>query len=193
MDRKLFKNIIISTFFFGNSLLGTETRERETESASQEEQAQKTLNDELLQAIALGDATHLKDLLEKGANPNQIIFLFDKKSGEFHSTTPLIHAITSGNTDIVEILLANGANADQADDHGTTPLHAAMNICRPDDIKKVELLLQEMPNPNARDADSCTPLMLLVARIIELTRLSREENEKKTHNSRSLSKYILLF
>jgi ankyrin repeat protein len=44
-----------------------------------------------------------------------------------------------------------------------TPLHVVMNIYRSDDIKKVELLLQEMPNSNARDADSWTPLMFLVA------------------------------
>jgi hypothetical protein len=103
MDRKLLKNVILGYLLLGNGLLGMKIPEEETETISQEEQVKRALTDELFRAIALGDATSLKNCLEKGADSNQVAICIDLESGKIrHSTTPLICAVASSNTGIAQ-------------------------------------------------------------------------------------------
>jgi ankyrin repeat protein len=188
MDKKVLRNVMLGCFFGGNGLLGTEILKEEAEIILQEERTEKTSMDELFGAIPLWDKSLLEDLLrgegEGGINLNQVTFSIDKESGEIcNSTTPLIFAATFGNSEAIQILLANGANVNLGNSDGTTPLHAAMHIDNFEHVRRVEILLGQGANPNARDADSCTPLMLLAEHILELTRLrelARGNEEENT-------------
>ncbi|MDR1334424.1 MAG: ankyrin repeat domain-containing protein [Holosporaceae bacterium] len=184
MDKKVLRNVMLGCFFLGNGLSGTEIPDEETKIIPQEERAEKTSTDKLFRAIALKDKTHLEDLLKKGANPNQVTFSIDKESGKIcDSTTPLIFAAIFGNSEVIQILLTNGANVNLGNSDGTTPLHAAMHIDNFEHVKRVEILLGQGANPNARDADGCTPLMALAEHILELTRLrelARGNEEENT-------------
>lgn len=69
--------------------------------------------------------------------------------------TPLHYAATFGSKDVVEQLLANGAEVNVQDNHGQTPLHEAARRERPD---IVEVLLAYKAEINARDKEGRTPL-----------------------------------
>jgi len=65
----------------------------------------KRADAELLQSSSRGDAAAAKRALASGADPDCIDY-YDRVS------TPLIHAVTSGHTEIVDVLLSGGANPD---------------------------------------------------------------------------------
>ena len=70
-------------------------------------------------------------------------------------STPLHEAATWGNTALIDLLLAKGADLKAKDKWGQTALHsAALNNRR----AAVELLLNKGANVNARDRQDCTPL-----------------------------------
>ena len=69
---------------------------------------------ELLRAVDRGDLESAKKWLKKGANVNAV----EKNWGQ----TPLHKAARKGHKDIVELLIAKGANVNAADKYGETPL-----------------------------------------------------------------------
>ena len=69
--------------------------------------------------------------------------------------TPLIYAAGEGHKELVELLIANGADVDAKDEDGWTPLHwATVNGHE----ATVELLLANGSDVNAKDNDGETPL-----------------------------------
>ncbi|MEO8308902.1 MAG: ankyrin repeat domain-containing protein [Pseudomonadota bacterium] len=96
-------------------------------------------------AISNGDLTLVRLLLEAGADPNST------NSGD----NCLVMATRVGNTQIVEALLAKGANADVADAaFGQTPLMAAAREGRPEIVR---LLLSRGARVDAQTRTSKVP------------------------------------
>src|SRR5215813_9364010 len=105
---------------------------------------------EIIKAAKKGDVATLKSLLA-----------IDKKLVDARDTdgsTPLHCATWKGHPEIVEALLAAGAdvNAVNQNEHwGTTPLHAAAHA---NQAQIAQLLIDHGANPKARDNEGRTPL-----------------------------------
>lgn len=90
-------------------------------------------------------------LLKCGADP----YVLCGKEG-----ATLLHlACESGKMDIIEVLVASGADVNAANAHSMTPLHIA---CNKHDEELIRYLLENGADPMARDKDGNTPLHLLV-------------------------------
>jgi hypothetical protein len=95
----------------------------------------------------------VKFLLAKGADVN--------KSGGKAGDTPLIIASWKGHTEIVKLLLANGADANKMDKDGDTSLHSASEE---DNAGIVEILLKAGADPNKANNKGETPLFVAALR-----------------------------
>lgn len=73
----------------------------------------------------------------------------------------ILSAIRYGDEDTLSIQLAYGADPDETDDTGNTPLHYVMDV--PGDINLLEILLRHGPNINAVNMHGETPLHIAVA------------------------------
>ena len=114
------------------------------------------LNDSLRRAIEEKDFDLVKALLGKKADPNHV--------GQYKSTTVLMEAAESGQKEIVEALLEDGANPDvktvrgDADDTlGRTALFFAIQGGH---AEVVRTLIEKKANVDARTKGGTTPLML---------------------------------
>ncbi len=93
-----------------------------------------------------GDVALARHLLEKGADPNI--------RGKEHGTTPLINAAIFGKHAVAELLIANGANVNAANNHGATPLYAAAENGH---RSLIELLLAHGADVNISPKGGVTP------------------------------------
>ncbi|MDI7172579.1 ankyrin repeat domain-containing protein [Leptospira santarosai] len=87
-------------------------------------------------------------LIEYLADPN----LPDEKTG----LTPLIHSIDASST-MISILIEGGADPDQRDANGMSPLHHCVNEGR---LEALRILLEKGADPNVRDSDGVTCINL---------------------------------
>lgn len=95
----------------------------------------------------------VKDLILKGANIN----VKTLQNGD----SSLMIAIEIGDPELITLLLNNGANVKQKNNHGKTALHYvfySLNLNNPDDI--IKLLIKHGADINAQDQKGETPLML---------------------------------
>lgn len=90
-------------------------------------------------AVARGDVTWVRFLLQRGANPN----LRDKRG-----VTPLVSAASRGFIDCVDELIANKARLDEANDAGETPVISAVHRR---DILMLRALLKAGADPDRAD------------------------------------------
>lgn len=85
------------------------------------------------------------------------------------STTPLHYAAFAGNSELINLMCQNGADVNQRDADGNTPLHVAL-FFDPDvtDLSEVEMvvttLLTNGANPHQENSEGETPLKLASAR-----------------------------
>jgi len=99
------------------------------------------------EAVYKGDVDTVRRYLEQGGNVNA-------KYG-FDGNTPLQRAAQNNNKDMVEMLIAKGADVNAKDKDGNTPLQRAAQHNRKD---VAELLIAKGADVNAKDKDGNTPL-----------------------------------
>ena len=105
----------------------------------------------LMVAVRTGNSSMVKDLLAAGANPNA-----RDEYNESALYQAVIHAPENmQGDDIIEELLKNGANIDDADRSGRTPLMVAAKLGRAGFAK---LLVDNGANVYAKDERGNTPL-----------------------------------
>lgn len=118
------------------------------------------LDTDLTRAAEAGDATKVKSLIAKGADPN---------GRESHSYTPLMIAARGGHTDVIKVLLEAKANTEMRDCRtGWTPLIHALHKSK---NTAAQALIDGGANVNAPATDcgeksaegDITPLMFAAA------------------------------
>ena len=101
-------------------------------------------NKELLRAARLGELDKVKELLAAGANVN---YWEDETY-----TTPIMYATSRDHLDVVNELLANGADLTMADRNGATALHIAASYGHVEILRRIidELLAEgeDLNTPN---------------------------------------------
>jgi hypothetical protein len=106
---------------------------------------------EIIEAAEQGDLAKVRALLAEGANP-------DTRHREW-GFTALHSAAGTGNVELVELLLENGANVNTPDVTGATPLHEA---AKRGHLKAAELLLAHGADVNRQTStDRMTPLQMV--------------------------------
>lgn len=142
-----------------------------------------TAESPLAKAATRGNIAEVKELLDKGANPNVFDALgrtplhmavfynhpkttalliargADVNAKDRIGMTPLHAAVLVGSTQEVDLLLANKAEIDAVANSGLTPLHLAAATGRP---QLVKLLIQRGANPLSKDVTGATPLFFAV-------------------------------
>jgi hypothetical protein len=120
---------------------------------------------ELIEAVKSRDIKRVKELLERGANPN---------AKDKNGWTPLHHAASVGSLDIAMLLINKGADVNAKSEKdvnilsdifndiatintGSTPLHVA---AYKGNLPVVELLLESGADPNVVDRGGRTPAVL---------------------------------
>lgn len=135
----------------------------------------------LREAASKGDAATLKQILDKGVNPNWetdtilttltcavrsdsaecVTLLLDRGAnpnlGDKYGDTPLMYIAMCNDLQMMKILLDNGAEIDIRDNDGQTALMKAANY---GSMKAVEFLLNAGADANAKDYKGRTALLL---------------------------------
>jgi len=104
----------------------------------------------LLQAIWNEDISAVKELLEKGVNPNAQTVM---------GTSPLHGAVKKDEAEITRLLIAHGANINARDQNGLTPLMAAASVGQ---TQNIEALLAAGARIEDKDDKGFTALMWAV-------------------------------
>ena len=103
-------------------------------------------------AVISGDLDVVKQHLEAGTNINE--------RDPFGGSSPLISASLFGQTDIVKVLLDEGADVNFQNNDGSTALHVAAFFCRPEIVK---ILLDKGADKSVRNNYQTTAYESVVA------------------------------
>ncbi len=100
---------------------------------------------ELIEAIELQDTQKVTALLESGIDPNALpgpADFFLNPIFEYSPKIPLSAACSTGNLEIVQLLISHGATAEYREGAGWSPLVSTLFYYQPNDVEIVELLLE---------------------------------------------------
>ncbi|XP_020610878.1 uncharacterized protein LOC110049425 [Orbicella faveolata] len=119
------------------------------------------VNEKLSKAVMADDYNEVKNLLEKGANPNFVTSnLIDGTSTPFHS------AVRGNKVNIVRCMLECGANVNLVDEDGDSPLFSAVYNTTDPEIRN--LLLENGANVNqVNNAGNTALLHMLEGYVLE--------------------------
>ncbi|WP_297246066.1 ankyrin repeat domain-containing protein [uncultured Brachyspira sp.] len=109
----------------------------------------------LVYAVSLNDEEMVKFLLEKGADANTVCEI--KNEHTDISPTPLMNAAYKGNTNIINMLLENGADINYTTDYGMTALMYAASF---NQFEAAKVLLENNADTSITDEDGYTALDL---------------------------------
>ncbi|XP_053684663.1 ankyrin repeat domain-containing protein 54-like [Sabethes cyaneus] len=130
-----------------------------------------------LNATMVNNTEHMQNMINKGFNPNNREFTFNRSA--------LHIACSRGFTDAVRLLLENGANPNIRDLNRNTPLHLA--ACT-ENIAIIDLLLKYGTDVTARDSNGLIALEIAIGKlrlsdriISKMQRLTKSD----IHNHRS--------
>jgi ankyrin repeat protein len=141
-------------------------------------------NAELYTAIQMKDIESVKVLLEAFTDPIQK-FVFVNVRNE-HGETPLHSATLYRQAEMVELLIASGANVNAKDRWGNTPLHNAVifhhtktaNFSRAEIAK---ILIAHGAEVNTRNGNGQTPLHIAVEkRLVDMIKILIDNNANIT-------------
>ena len=107
----------------------------------------------LVYAVSLNDEEMVKFLLEKGADANTVCEIENEHI--CMPPTPLMNAVYNGNTNIINMLLENGADINYTTDFGTTPLMMAAGF---NHFEAVKVLLENNADTSITDENGYTAL-----------------------------------
>ncbi|XP_043480215.1 ankyrin-2-like [Leptopilina heterotoma] len=100
------------------------------------------------------------------AKHTDVVYLLVEKNTvnllNYIKKAPLHMAVANSNNQVVEVLLSSGANPNEPDAIGDTPLHAAVSMGRPN-LKIITLLMDHEADGNLLSDALFTPLYLAVA------------------------------
>lgn len=140
-------------FFALEELQKDVVRQLRMHDATLSRQEQATINEALINAVRSGDSARVREILEKGAEPN---------GKAPNGNVPLHAAIEEGHKEIVELLIISGADVNAHTNwDGFTLLHKAVYRGKRD---IAELLINKGANLEAIDSDNLTPLWRAVTR-----------------------------
>eukprot|EP00061_Rhincodon_typus_P010624 g35070.t1 len=120
-----------------------------------------------------------------------VVILLDEMKADVNAfdnlgKTPLIHALESGNWEIVEILLKRGADVNARDKNQNTPLSIALTNCSPDS-PLLEQLVKCTQDLNVQDGHGKTPLIRAVEKKMSMVVKLLLENEGTAINAQDHS------
>ena len=112
--------------------------------------------DKLIKAIEVRDVYKVEQLLASGTDPNHntsvksnlLSTLFD-----IVPQRPLAAACSTGDLEIVRLLIDHGATAESIDGYGWSPLRETLFYYQPDDLEIIRLLLENGADASAAEAD----------------------------------------
>ena len=104
----------------------------------------------LHEAAGKGDIRKVERILNEGVDVND--------NDNYHKRTALHYASQWGHADVVLFLIRRGANVNQRDSSGMTPLHFAKTV------KMAEILLNNRAKITAKDNEGNTPLYFAMPR-----------------------------
>jgi ankyrin repeat protein len=112
--------------------------------------------EKLIDAIEKENVEQVKLLLDSGVDPNQtnIPPLNVWSIVEMSADRPLSVACKTGNLEIVEALIANGATAEKREHTGWSPLKMTLFHTHADDFEIVKLLLSNGADPQTVEPDN---------------------------------------
>ncbi|MEH1771269.1 MAG: ankyrin repeat domain-containing protein, partial [Nostoc sp.] len=93
-----------------------------------------------------------------------------------YGETPLHLAVSQGNKQVVELLIAKGADVNAKNKDGNTPLHLAY------DLDIVKLLIAKGADANAKNNDDMTPAELQ----------AQDERDRQAQNERDRAMHITI-
>jgi ankyrin repeat protein len=123
----------------------------------------------LFEAVDRNDLARARELLAQGADINAP----DPRTPFFDGATALITAANKGSTDMVQLLLSQGADVDARSASGWTAL---MRACNAEKFDCARLLLEAGADPNIRNDDGYTAYGRVPANHGELLRLLQDHH-----------------
>lgn len=103
---------------------------------------------ELIAAIRAEDISKVKHLLDSGIDPNQTNIPVSNywTFFEFTATRPISVACSTGNLELVQLLITYGATVEHIEHTGWSPLRETLFRTDADDLEMVQLLIAEGAN-----------------------------------------------